>query len=45
MTTVNSVTAVDLILPYVIFLQASSVRIIIVRKQWQKDYWNMKFKY
>ena len=44
MSTVNSITAVDLIVPYIIFSQSSSVRIIILRKQWQMDYWNMKFK-
>jgi len=45
MSTVNSLTAVDLILPLVIFLQASSARITILRNQSQMDYCNMKFKY
>jgi len=38
MSTVNAITVVALILPLVIFLQASSVRIIILRNQWQMDY-------
>jgi len=36
---------VDLILPFVIFLQASSAMIIILRNQRQMVYWTMKFKY